>query len=55
VFVKHEPSTQSTYLTRRGGGGAVIAMLETGIVIGMWLKDELMSDKMPQNQAVCAE
>jgi len=30
-------------------------MLETGIVIGMWLKEELMSDKMPQNQAVCAE
>lgn len=45
VFLKHEPATQSTYLTRRGGGGAVIARLESAIVIGIWLKEELMSDK----------
>jgi len=39
IFVKNEPDTQSSYLTRQGGGGAVIANLKTGIVIGIWHKD----------------
>jgi hypothetical protein len=39
IFVKHEQDTKSTYLTRMGGGGAVITRLEKGIVIGIWHKD----------------
>lgn len=49
IFVKNEPDTQSSYLTRQGGGGAVIANLKTGIVIGIWHKDQMMSKGGGQN------
>ena len=54
VFVKHDPETKTTYMTRRGGGGGCISKLESGIVIGIWLKDEMMSKGGVQNQADCA-
>ena len=49
VFVKHEADTKSSYLTRLGGGGAVISKLATGIVIGIWHKDQVMSKGGNQN------
>ncbi len=54
IFVKNEPDTQSSYLSRQGGGGAVIANLKTGIVIGIWHKDQMMSKGGAQNQFECA-
>ena len=39
IFNKHEDDTKTTYLTRSGGGGALISRLATGIVIGIWHKD----------------
>jgi hypothetical protein len=54
MFVKHETDTKSTYLTRIKGGGAVIAKLDKGVVIGIWQKDEAMSKGGNQNQFDCA-
>lgn len=50
IFVKHEQDTKSSYLTRQGGGGAVICKLNTCIVIGIWNKDHVMSKDGNQNQ-----
>jgi Profilin len=49
IFVKFEQDTKSAYLTRYGGGGAVITKLNTGIVIGIWHKDQPMSKGGNQN------
>lgn len=54
IFVKNEPEEQSSYLTRSGGGGAVIAKLKDAIVIGIWHKNEVMSKGGCQNQYDCA-
>lgn len=39
IFTKHDPELQSTYLSRAGGGGAVISRLKGGVVIGIWHKE----------------
>ena len=53
IFNKHEADTQSTFLTRQGGG-AVLSRLKDGIVIGIWHKDEDMSKGGKQNTFDCA-
>ncbi len=47
IFTKYEQDTKSAYLTRTGGGGAVIAQLKKGIVIGIWAKDQMSSKGQP--------
>jgi hypothetical protein len=54
LYIKTESDTQSTYLSRTGGGGAVIAKLKDGLVIGIWHKDIVMSKGGNQNMADCA-
>lgn len=54
LYVKQETDTQSTYLSRTGGGGAVIAKLKDGVVIGIWHKDLVMSKGGNQNMSDCA-
>ena len=40
IFRSNDPESNTTMLTRAGGGGATIGRLETGIVIGIWHKNE---------------
>ena len=54
IFVKQEEDTKSTYLTRMGGGGSVIAKIKDGFVIGIWHKDIAMSKGGNQNSFECA-
>lgn len=44
IFNKQEKeSCPISYMTRQGGGGAVIGKFKTGIVIGIWHKEAMMS------------
>lgn len=53
VFIKQDPELQCCYMSREGGGGAVVAKTKDAIVIGIWKKDLAMS-KGVQNQGDCA-
>ena len=45
MMVNHVAEDQVTYLSRQGGGGACIAKTKQAIVIGIWNKDIMMSNK----------
>lgn len=45
MMVSHVAEDQVTYLSRQGGGGACIAKTNKCIVIGIWSKELMMSNK----------
>jgi hypothetical protein len=45
MLIKHNPENYSVYLGREGGGGACIARTNTAVVIGIWNKSAVMSNK----------
>ncbi len=53
MFVRHDPSSNTVYLGREGGGGACVVRTKQCIVIGVWNKAAIMSDKKPQTQGNC--
>jgi len=55
MMVSHSPEDKVTYLSRQGGGGACIATTNKCIVIGIWSKDIMMSNKQPQTAGDCNE
>ena len=47
-FVLLRPSPEvdkGAYLSRQGGGGATVVMTEKCVVVGIWDKDAIMSNK----------
>ena len=55
MFIQHNPTPQSVYLGREGGGGACVARTKTAIVIGIWNKAASMSNGQLQNAGDCNE
>ena len=45
MFVKHNPEDNSVYLGREGGGGACAVRTNQCVVIGVWNKAAVMSNK----------
>ena len=47
-FILLRPSTEvdkGAYLSRQGGGGATVVMTEKCVIVGVWDKDAIMSNK----------
>ena len=55
MFVKHNPENNSVYHGREGGGGASAVRTNQTVVIGVWNKAAMMSNKQPQTQGHCNE
>ena len=49
MFIRNDPESGVSTLSRAGGGGASIGKLKSCIVIGIWHKNEQMSTGTPQN------
>ena len=57
-FVMMRPSPmvdKGAYLSRQGGGGATVATSGKLVIIGIWNKDKLMSNKLNQNTGDCSD
>lgn len=55
MLIKHNPENNSAYLGREGGGGACVARTKSALIIGIWNKSAVMSDKTLQNAGDCNE
>ena len=55
MLIKHNPECNSAYLGREGGGGACVARTKSAVIIGIWNKAAVMSDKTLQNAGDCNE
>ena len=43
VFIRHDAEINCCYMSRAGGGGAVVAKTKDALIIGIWAKDMPMS------------
>lgn len=55
MLIQYNPDKKSAYLGREGGGGACVAKTNTAVVIGIWNKNQNMSNGKPQNAGDCNE
>ena len=56
-FIMIRPSPEvdkGAYLSRQGGGGATVASTDKLVIIGIWDKDAVMSNKQTQNTGDCS-
>ncbi len=51
MFIKSDAGI--TYLSKQGGGGGCICRTKTAMLIGVWDKNAMMSNKLPQNSGDC--
>ena len=56
MMIRPSPEVkQGAYLSRQGGGGATVCTTEKCLVVGIWDKDQPMSNKQMQNTGDCAD
>lgn len=55
MFIKHNPENNSVYLAREGGGGACAVRTNQCLILGVWNKAGVMSNKKLQNAGDCNE
>ena len=55
MMIRHNPESNSVYLSREGGGGACVARTSSAVVIGIWDKTAKMSNDKLQNNGDCNE
>lgn len=54
MFVRHDAEAMLTQMSRAGGGATICKLKKGGIVIGIYNKDDLMSNGGNQNPGDCA-
>ena len=52
-FMQIKSEDGITYFSKQGGGGGCLFRTKTTILIGVWDKNAVMSNKLPQNSGDC--